>query len=129
MQKNQVVNASWLDALVRGESMPKMEDYGFSLCGQEFYLYDPDCEHAERSVWKRNMTIMIERNLGRVESSLSNLQAKSDGLVVIKGLENDSTAVVNSVKSLIHEFKLTAPQFRELKIVKEAFVTCSVEQK
>lgn len=74
------------------------------------------------------MIMLVERNQGRVVSRFTDFLAHDGGLMVVKGTENDKTSVVNSVTQIVKHFKLSAAQFRVLKIVKETFLTQSVEK-
>lgn len=73
--------------------------------------------------------MLVERNLGRVESRFTDFAAQEKGVLVVKGTENDKSTVVNSIKQLVQNFRLSASQFRMMKIVKETFVTQSVDKR
>ena len=68
IRQRNIVNKHWIDALSKDAGKLPTAAYGFGLQGQVLYLFDPDSQTQEMSVWKRNMTLSIERNLGVVES-------------------------------------------------------------
>ena len=74
------------------------------------------------------MTLNIERSMGKVEHQFTEFLAQNDGLIIIKTQSDDRQSVKDSVVSFIQRFGLTASQFREMKIVKETFVSKSIEQ-
>lgn len=73
------------------------------------------------------MTLNIERNMGKVENQFTEFLAQNNGLIIIKTQGDDRQSVKDSVVSFIQRFGLTASQFREMKIVKETFVSKSIE--